>query len=99
TTPDLPSFPTRRSSDLGTVIAFQDYSVLGDSRFVGAQNFASVLFSGEFWHSVRISLIYAGLFLIFGFWVPIALAFLLQEVPRGRSEEHTSELQSRGHLV
>src|SRR5206468_1966684 len=68
----------------GTVMAFQDYSVLGDSRFVGAQNFASVLFSGEFWHSVRVSLIYAGLFLIFGFWVPIALAFLLQEVPRGK---------------
>jgi multiple sugar transport system permease protein len=68
----------------GSVIAFQDYSVVGASRWVGAANFADVLFDPEFWYSLRVSLIYALLFLIFGFWAPIGLAFLLQEVPRGK---------------
>ncbi len=69
----------------GTIIAFQNYSVLGDSTWVGAQNFATVLFSPDFWHSVEVSLIYAALYFAFGFWVPIALAFLLQEVPQGKT--------------
>jgi len=68
----------------GTVIAFQDYSVLGESAFVGMKNFADVLYDNEFWHSLRVSLVYALLFMIFGFTAPIALAFLLQEVPRGK---------------
>lgn len=67
----------------GTVIAFQNYSVSGDNEYVGASNFAAVLFSGEFWYSLRISLTYAVLFFIFGFWAPIGLALLLSEVPRG----------------
>jgi ABC-type sugar transport system permease subunit len=67
----------------GTAIAFQDYSVLGDSQYVGARNFASVLYSGEFWYSLRLSLTYAVLFFVFGFWAPIGLALLLSEVPRG----------------
>jgi multiple sugar transport system permease protein len=69
----------------GTVIAFQDYGVMGDSAWVGSANFAAVLHSPEFWYSLRLALIYALLFLVFGFWVPIALAFLLQEVPRGKT--------------
>lgn len=68
----------------GSVIAFQDYNVLGDSQWVGAGNFATVLYSGEFWYSMRVSLYYAILFLFFGFWVPIGLALLLSEVPRGK---------------
>jgi multiple sugar transport system permease protein len=68
----------------GSVIAFQDYSVLGDSIFVGAQNFANVLYDPEFWASLKVSLIYAIMFMIFGFWAPIGLAFLLQEVPTGK---------------
>src|SRR5207244_4273173 len=69
----------------GSVIAFQDYSVVGRSRWVGAQNFADVLFNPEFWYSLRLSIIYAILFISIGFWVPIALAILLQEVPRGKT--------------
>ena len=68
----------------GTVIAFQDYSVLGDSEWVGMKNFGDVLYDGEFWYSMRISLTYALLFMVFGFAAPIALAFLLSEVPRGK---------------
>jgi multiple sugar transport system permease protein len=68
----------------GSIIAFQNYSVLGDSVYVGAQNFADVLFNPEFWVSLKVSLFYALLFMVFGFWAPIGLAFLLQEVPTGK---------------
>lgn len=68
----------------GTVIAFQDYSVLGDSEWVGAANFAEVLFDVEFWHSMKVSIIYGMLFIVFGFAAPIFLALLLQEIPRGK---------------
>src|SRR5262249_54913949 len=67
----------------GTVIAFQDYSVVGGSTWVGSGNFASVLYDPEFWHSIRASILYALLFILFGFWTPIALALLLSEIPRG----------------
>jgi len=68
----------------GTLMAFQSYGVRGISEWVGIDNFASVLFSGEFWHSMWISLKYAVLFGLFGFGAPIALALLLSEVPRGK---------------
>ncbi len=68
----------------GTVIAFQDYSVTGEATWIGASNFATVLYSSEFWMSLWISLIYAMLFMVFGFCAPIFLAFLLSEVPRGK---------------
>jgi multiple sugar transport system permease protein len=48
------------------------------------ENFANVLFDGEFWHAMWISLKYGGLYLAFGFFAPIILAFLLTEVPRGK---------------
>ena len=67
----------------GSIIAFQDYSVIDASRWVGSANFSTVLFDPEFWFSLRISIIYALLFIAIGFWAPIALALLLQEVPRG----------------
>jgi multiple sugar transport system permease protein len=69
----------------GTVIAFQDYSVLGESQWVGSAHFATVLFDAEFWHSMWLSLLYALMYMFFGFWVPIALAFLLVEVPKGKA--------------
>ena len=69
----------------GTVIAFQDYSVTGEATWVGASNFSAVLYSSEFWMSMWISLLYATLFMFFGFCAPIALAFLLNEVPRGKT--------------
>ncbi|MCG3148764.1 MAG: hypothetical protein PCFJNLEI_02211 [Verrucomicrobiae bacterium] len=68
----------------GTVIAFQDYNVRGFSRWVGMENFATVLFDPEFWYAVWIALKYGALYILFGFWTPIALAFLLTEVPRGK---------------
>ena len=68
----------------GTVMAFQDYNVRGFSTWVGFENFATVLFSGEFWYALLVSLEYTMLFMTFGFIAPIVLALLLAEVPRGK---------------
>ena len=68
----------------GTLMAFQEYNVRGFTEWVGMDNFARVLYDGEFWYSVYISLKYTLLFAIFGFTAPIALAVLLTEVPRGK---------------
>lgn len=68
----------------GTLMAFQDYNVRGFSEWVGFDNFATVLFNAEFWHSLGVSLKYALLYMTFGFAAPIVLAFLLAEAPRGK---------------
>ncbi len=68
----------------GTVMAFQDYNVRGFSTWVGFENFATVLFSNEFWYALLVSLKYTVLFMTFGFFAPILLALLLAEVPQGK---------------
>jgi multiple sugar transport system permease protein len=68
----------------GTMMAFQEYNVRGFSVWVGFENFATVLFSYEFWHSMLVSLKYTIMFMSFGFIAPIILALLLTEVPRGK---------------
>jgi len=68
----------------GSVMAFQDYNVRGFSKFIGMENFARVLFDGEFWFAMWVTLKYGALFMLFGFWTPIGLAFLLTEVPKGK---------------
>jgi multiple sugar transport system permease protein len=68
----------------GTVMAFQDYNVRGFSTWVGFENFATVLFSNEFWYALLVSLKYTVLFMTFGFIAPIILAILLAEVPHGK---------------
>ncbi len=68
----------------GTLIAFQDYSIMGDARFAGVANFSSVLFDPGFWHATGVTLLYTTLYMVFGFLSPIGLALLLSEVPRGK---------------
>lgn len=65
----------------GTIMAFQDYRVMGDSRFVGMDNFAQCLFDPQFWHSFWVSIQYAAMFMAMGFVAPIVLAIMLQETP------------------
>jgi multiple sugar transport system permease protein len=68
----------------GTVIAFQDYNVRGFSKWTGMDNFADVLFDDDFWYAMWVSVKYAAMYIAFGFFAPIILAFLLTEVPRGK---------------
>ena len=68
----------------GSLIAFQDYKIVHETTFVGLGNFAQVLFDEEFWLCLWRSTYYMLLMIGLGFWPPIFLAILLQEVPRGK---------------
>lgn len=67
----------------GTVMAFQEYNVMGNSRFVGIDNFANVLYDPLFWLSMGRAVEYSVLYLLLVFFPPILLAILLTEIPRG----------------
>jgi len=68
----------------GSIMAFQDYRVVGNSKFVGLQNLADVLWDAVWWKSLTKTLYYMALMLGIGFWTPIILAVLLSEVSHGK---------------
>ena len=68
----------------GAVMAFQDYNVVGGSRFVGIDNFAHVIYDPVFWLSLYRSLQYAFWYFLLVFVPPIVLAVMLSEIRTGR---------------
>ena len=62
-------------------LAFTDYRLATPSQFVGVMNFAEAIYDPQFWSSLGRTLYYVALLLGLGFWPPIALAVLLDEVP------------------
>jgi len=68
----------------GSIMAVQDYNLVGHSNFVGVANFAELLFDPTWWASVGKTLYYMALSLGLGFLPPIVLAIMLQEVTRGK---------------
>lgn len=68
----------------GSLMAFQDYRLLGESTWVGLDNFGDVLFDNAWWQALFNSFRYSFLVLLLTFIPPILLAILLQEVPCGR---------------
>ncbi|HQQ67364.1 MAG TPA: extracellular solute-binding protein [Candidatus Cloacimonadota bacterium] len=68
----------------GSVMAVQDYKLVGASPMVGFANFAEVLYDPSWWASVGKTLLYMGLSLGFGFVPPIILAIMLQEVSHAK---------------
>src|SRR5688500_19977440 len=86
---DLLSFPTRRSSDLGTAVIFitHDMGVVAEMA-----DHVVVMWKGEKVEQAPVRDIFAAP------RHPYTRA-LLSAVPRLRSEEHTSELQSPCNLV
>ena len=68
----------------GSVMAFQNYNVMGNSAWVGLDNFGNVLWDADWWKSLWNSLRYSFLIIALTFLPPVALAILLQEVPRGK---------------
>lgn len=65
----------------GFTIAFMDYRVVMESTWVGVDNFAEILFDPGFWNALMREFYFVALMLGLGFWPPILLALLLQEVP------------------
>eukprot|EP00831_Metopus_contortus_P048463 TRINITY_DN3953_c0_g2_i2.p1 TRINITY_DN3953_c0_g2~~TRINITY_DN3953_c0_g2_i2.p1 ORF type:complete len:722 (+),score=127.61 TRINITY_DN3953_c0_g2_i2:315-2480(+) len=68
----------------GSFMAFYDYKIIGESVFVGIDNFANLLFNRDWWDAVYNSLRYSFFMMTMTFLPPIILAVLLQEVPRGK---------------
>ncbi len=68
----------------GVLMAFRDYHIVGDSPWVGLDNFILVATDPGFWLSVGRTLKYVLLTLAFGFFTPVILAILLSEIPRGK---------------
>lgn len=69
----------------GTVIAFQEYNVMGASTFAGIDNFANVLYDKLFWLSLWRAAEYTLMYLLLAFIPPIVLAILLSEMPHGKT--------------
>lgn len=68
----------------GSVMAVQDFHLVGHSSFVGLANLAELLWDSSWWASVGRTFYYMALSLGLGFFSPIILAILLQEVSRGK---------------
>lgn len=68
----------------GSLMSFQDYKLVGDSDWVGIDNFITVALSADFYRYLLITFKFVFLNLSMGFIAPIVLALLLNEVPRGK---------------
>ncbi len=68
----------------GSGMAFFDYKLLGNSVFVGLDNFGNILFDFKWWCAIWNSLRYSFLVIGLTFLPPVLLAILLQEVPKGK---------------
>lgn len=68
----------------GSLMAFQDYRVLGHSIWVGISNFADVLYDYRFWLALRNAAWFCALWMLLGFLPPMFLAIMLQEIPWGK---------------
>ncbi len=65
----------------GAAMAVMDYRIVQESALVGVDNFANVLFDERFWDGLGRTFFFVGLMIVLGFWPPILLAILLDEVP------------------
>lgn len=68
----------------GALMAFQDYKLVGETRWVGLDNFIMVAGDAGFWAAWGRTLRYVGLTLLLGFLTPVLLALLLSEIPRAK---------------
>jgi len=65
----------------GAWLSLTNYEIVLGSRFVGIDNFARALFDDRFWTSLGNTFYFVALMVGLGFWPPILLAILLDEVP------------------
>ncbi len=69
---------------IGSLMALQDYRIIGASKFVWLDNFANMLWDGDWWLAIWNSLRYCFLVVMLTFLPPVILAVLLQEIPVGK---------------
>jgi len=68
----------------GAVMAFQEYKIVGETRWAGLDNFILVATDVGFWAAWGRTLEYVSLTLLLGFLTPVLLALMLAEIPRGK---------------
>lgn len=68
----------------GLVMAFQDYKIVQPAKFVGLDNFIEAATNDTFWTGIWNSFEYVGMSLALGFLLPIILALMLSEIPKGK---------------
>ena len=68
----------------GAIMAFQSYKIVGESSWVGIDNFILVATDSGFWAAWGRTLVYVSITLVLGFLVPVLLALMLTEIPSGR---------------
>lgn len=73
-------FPLAR----GLLMAFQDYRIASPPVWIGLDNFIEAATQETFWKGILHSFEYVGLTLGIGFCLPILLALMLSEIPRGK---------------
>ncbi len=66
----------------GVIISFQDFRLIGDTPFIGFENYLYIFHDPYFWQALLNTIIIGGGILILGFFPPILLALLLNEVTR-----------------
>jgi len=67
----------------GLLMAFQNYKIVGNSEWIGLGNFIQLFWQPIFWQSVVNTVFYVVLTLALGFFAPIILALIFNEIPRG----------------
>lgn len=68
----------------GAIIAFQEYHIMGGSRFVGLDNFVKVFTEPLFLKATINTFLWVALQLGLTFFPPIILAIMLDEIPKGK---------------
>jgi ABC-type sugar transport system permease subunit len=71
------------------VLSFQEVRFVGESTFVGLENYMRLVASAEFWHSFRSTFLYTGLFLAISTILGLAFAILLHQPFRFRGLART----------
>lgn len=67
----------------GSLMAFQNYKIaIPIIEWVGFDNFADVLYDGNFWHSIWLTFYYSFLVILLTWLPPLFLAVMLDEIPR-----------------
>lgn len=68
----------------GSLMAFTDYRILGESKFIGIDNFVTAMYNPDFRKAMVNTIIYVGLSMGLGFFTPVLLALALSEIPKGK---------------
>ncbi|MFH1073975.1 MAG: hypothetical protein V1752_02705, partial [Candidatus Firestonebacteria bacterium] len=67
----------------GLLMAFQDYKIAGGTEWIGLGNFIQLLWQPIFWQALVNTFVYVAITLALGFFAPIILALILNEIPFG----------------